>query len=125
MRENFAEKRRYPRLDLRNPMRYRRLEASSSGFKGSLIRNISEGGARMTIYEFLPRNLKLAIEIPLLTEAESVKGTCRVAWARKAAFSEQYDVGIEFDSLGCEDAGRIAKFVVFKTANESRMGADN
>lgn len=125
MSEDFAEKRRYPRLNLRNPMSYKRIETGASAFKGSLIRNISEGGARMTIYEFLPRNLKLAVEIPLLTGVESVKGTCRVAWVRKAAFGEQYDVGVEFDSLGCEDAGRIAKFVLFKTTDESQIGTDN
>ncbi|GAH21513.1 unnamed protein product, partial [marine sediment metagenome] len=50
----------------------------------------------MAIYEFLSLNLNLSVEIPLGTGTAPMKGTCRVAWIKKAAFSEQYDAGLEF-----------------------------
>ena len=104
------EKRKGPRFSSRIPMRYKKLERSSQEFKGSLMRNISAGGARMTIYEFLPLNFRLVAEIPLISGLKPLQGVCRVAWVEKAAFSEQYDVGLEFLNLNQEDKKQITEF---------------
>ena len=111
MRENFVERRKYPRLNFHIPIRYRKIGANAQEFKGSLIKDISEGGAKMTVYEFLPLNLRLAMEIPLVSGTRPVQGTCRVAWVNKTAFNEQYDVGLEFINLDQKDTGQIAKFI--------------
>ena len=113
---DFREKRKYPRLDFSSPMRYRKLKTDDQQFKGSLMRNISEGGVMMAIYEFLSLNLNLSIEIPLGTGTAPMKGTCRVVRIKKAAFSEQYDAGLEFVTLSQEDVTRIAKFIFNKSS---------
>ena len=115
MFSNNAERRRYLRLDSRIPMRYRKIETNIQEFKGSLMRNISEGGASMTIYEFLPLNLRLALEIPLMFGKKPLQGISRVAWVAKAAFGEQYDVGLEFVNLNHENLTQVAKFVFDKS----------
>jgi len=114
-----AEKRGHLRLDSRIPMRYRKIETNIPEFKGSLMRNISEGGVRMNIYEFLPLNSKLAAEIPLASGRKPVQGVCRVAWIRKAAFGEQYDVGTEFLNLNQGDEGQIARFIFDKSVERA------
>lgn len=116
MLENSQERRRYFRLDSRIPMRYRKIEANSQEFRGSLMKNISKGGVQMTVYEFLGRNLKLALEIPLESGISPVQGSSRVAWVRKTSFSEQYDVGIEFVNLNQGDGTQIATFISSKSA---------
>jgi c-di-GMP-binding flagellar brake protein YcgR len=116
MEGNREERRRHIRFDSLIPMRYRKIETDTQEYKGSLMRDISEGGARMTIYEFLPRNLKLATEIPLISGTKPLKGTCRVAWAVKAAFSEQYDVGVEFVNFNQEDRTQVAKYIFDRNA---------
>ena len=110
-----GERRRHVRLDSHIPMRYRKIETKPQELKGSLMKNLSIGGVRMTIYEFLPLNSKLAMEIPLMFGGKPVQGACRVAWVKKIAFGEQYDVGVEFVNLNQGDQTQIAKFIFDKS----------
>jgi c-di-GMP-binding flagellar brake protein YcgR len=112
--ESFVEKRKYPRCYSSLPIRYRKLEKKISESKGALIKNISEGGIKVVMHEFVPLNGKLAVEIPLASGQPSVKGTSRVAWMKKLAFSEQYEVGMEFLDLNQGDSLNIAKFIFTK-----------
>lgn len=112
------EKRKHPRFDFSMPMRYKRLEKDARAFKGSLIKNLSTGGAQVNTFEFLPLNVKLAVEIPLLSGVQPVKGICRVAWVRKAGFSEQYDTGVEFVDFGQENTEQLAKFIFDKNVEK-------
>jgi len=109
--QNFIEKRRHLRLDFSLPMRYRKVERSSQGFKGTLIKDISRGGLRMTAFEFLPLNLRLAMELPLVSGLKPVEGTARVAWVKQASLNPQYEVGVEFINLNHGDAEQITKFI--------------
>ena len=68
----------------------------------------------MATYEFLPLNLKLNIEIGLQSGTKPILGVGRVAWVTKAAFSEQYEAGVEFVDLNQEDKMQIADFVMDK-----------
>ena len=68
----------------------------------------------MTVYEFLARNLKLALEIPLASGIKPVQGISRVAWINKVSFNEQYDVGVEFVNLDQGDLMQIATFISTK-----------
>ncbi len=115
MAVNPGEKRRHPRLDSRIPISYRKLETDAAEFKGSLMQDISESGARMTINEFLPRDSKLSLQIHLASGRNSAQGACRVAWVRKAAFSEQYHAGVEFTGFSQEDEAQIARFILHKS----------
>jgi c-di-GMP-binding flagellar brake protein YcgR len=110
-----TEKREHLRFDSRIPMRYRRIETNIQEFKGSLMRNISEGGLMMSIYEFLPLNSKLAMEIPLVPGKRPIQEVCRVAWIAKAAFGEQYRVGAEFLNLNQAEGEQIAGFIFDKS----------
>lgn len=112
---NSREKRRHPRLNSRIPMSYRKLETDNAEFKGSLMQDISESGTRMTINEFLPLNSKLSLQIHLTSGRDSVQGACRVAWVRKAAFNEQYHVGVEFVGFSQGHEAQIARFILHKS----------
>jgi len=118
MRQDFMEKRKYQRFDSRIPVQYKRMQTNTAVFRGGLMKDISEGGARMSVYEFLSRDLKLLVEASLLTGVSPIRGTCRVAWVRKSAFGEQYDIGVKFDDFAQEDTKRIAKFVFLKALNK-------
>ena len=114
------ERRKHFRADFHIPMRYRQLEKNSPEFKGGLMRDISQGGARMTIFEFLPMHLNLAAEIPLISGAKPLKGTGRIAWVKKVAYGDQHDVGIEFTGIDHEDITQINEFVSWQKTGEKR-----
>ncbi|MBL7084885.1 MAG: PilZ domain-containing protein [Candidatus Omnitrophica bacterium] len=118
MFRNLRDRRRQFRLDFHIPMRYRKIETNSQEFKGSLMKDISEGGAKMTIHEFLPLNSRLAMQIPLMPGRKSVEGVSRIAWLKKAAFGEQYDAGLEFINLNQGDHLHIAKFIFNKSVEK-------
>lgn len=118
------EKRRYTRLAFCIPVRYRKITPDIQESKGSLTKDISERGAKMITYEFLPPNLTLIMEMPLISEMKPVKGICRVAWVAKTGFSERYDVGIEFVNLDQGDQARIAKFVFSESISERTINED-
>lgn len=108
---NFIEKRECPRYDLRIPLSYKKIEAKSREFKGSLLKNISLGGVRLSVYELLPQNLKLALEIPLRPGLKPIEAHSRVAWVRSLSYGEQYDIGVEFLKVSKEDNEQLAKFI--------------
>lgn len=110
------DKRRDFRLNLRIPMRYKKIQMHQQEFQGSLMHNLSARGVRMTVHEFLPLNSNLALEIPLTSTAKVVQGTARVVWVNKSGQGEQYEAGIEFVNLSQGDHGRIARFVFSNNA---------
>ena len=61
-------------------------------------KNVSQGGVRFLVHNFIPQSsylkIKLALE-PCLTCEALVK----IAWIRKNPCSEEYEVGVEFISL--------------------------
>ncbi len=120
MFETSRERRRCARLDFCSPMRYRRISPDAQEYKGSLMKDISEGGVKMTTYEFLPLNLKLVMEIPLIAERKPMRGICRIAWVMKTAFGERYDVGVEFINLDQGDQAHIARFVFSENISDTK-----
>lgn len=116
--QDFIEKRKHTRLKFNVPVRYRKIKADSQELKGTLIRDISRGGLKMLAYEFLPLNLRLAMEIPLVSGLKAVEGTARVAWVKKTGITPQYEVGVEFVNLNQGDAEQIAKFVLDQSARK-------
>jgi len=108
------EKRQHIRLNLRIPMRYKKLETQGEEFKGSLVQDISAGGARMNIHEFLPLNSRLSLEIPMGSARKAIGGTARVIWTNRSGLGDQYNTGLEFLHLNQGDHARIANFIFAK-----------
>lgn len=63
-----------------------------------LTRDISQGGVRFLIHDFIPQgsclNIKLTLEPCLSCEA-----LVKIAWIRENSFSQEYEVGVEFISM--------------------------
>ncbi len=88
-----AEKRRYRRIQLRHPVQFQSQNATLAG--GSLSCDLSEGGARVDTYDFLPLGTELTLQIRLAVE-KIVEYVGRVVWVRKIPFADRYQVGLEF-----------------------------
>ncbi len=108
---DFIEKRSCPRLNLRIPISYKRIDSFPQEPKGSLLRNISLGGLSIAAYEFLPHNLKLALDVPLQLGLKPLAAVSRVAWVKKASISDRYQAGIEFVSMDSKDKQQLQTFL--------------
>ena len=88
-----AEKRRHRRVQLRQPISFQSVDSALKG--GSLSCDLSEGGARVDTYDFLPLGTELTLQIRLAVE-KIVEYVGRVVWIRKFPFADRYQVGLEF-----------------------------
>ena len=85
--------RQYPRFSFRESVAYQTGDAPSSG---SLAGDISQGGLRLTVKEFIPLNTVVNLNILLSDPVRVVPAKGRVVWVREDPNGERFDVGIQF-----------------------------
>ncbi|MBN1353654.1 MAG: PilZ domain-containing protein [Candidatus Omnitrophica bacterium] len=108
---NLDEKRKFPRLEASLPLRYKELSGNTYLTKGTLTKNISEGGTRFVIDRFLSLASHLVLEIKLPMHSKPVKTISKIAWIRKQPTGATYEIGNQFLAMSDEDESLISKFV--------------
>ena len=105
-----AERRRYKRVDFREPVQFGSVNPVRCG--GCLSCDLSEGGLRVNVNEFVPPGTGLTLQIPLAAQ-KFVEHAGRVAWVSKLPFMERYQLGLEFskDEMFCVARNEIGLFV--------------
>ena len=112
MVEPFPEERRqFPRLNHAHPVQMRNLYRPQELFTGSLSRDLSAGGVRVTSNGFLPRDSRLVVELILPESLKRIRAIGRVAWVREFPVSGTCDVGLQFVQFSPEDRESIAGYV--------------
>jgi c-di-GMP-binding flagellar brake protein YcgR len=109
---NSAEdKRRYKRVDAGFAVQYRDLKKIADLQKGSLLRNISEGGVCFNSREFMSLACRLVLNITLPNTIKPIKAISKVAWIRRLPNGDQYELGNQFLEIAKEDRAQITDFV--------------
>lgn len=88
-----AEKRRYKRIRVHQPVQLHPKDSALG--RGSLSCDLSEGGACVDMYDFVPLGAELTLQIRLAAE-KVVEHIGRVVWIRKLLFADRYQAGLEF-----------------------------
>ena len=96
------EKRRFSRIIFKQPVQFQLKDPIQLG--GSLSFDLSEGGVRIRLNDFIPLAAELTIQIQLTIE-QTVDCVGRVVWVRKVPFSDSYHAGLEF--IATESLGRV------------------
>ncbi|MDO8525349.1 MAG: PilZ domain-containing protein [Candidatus Omnitrophota bacterium] len=112
--ENYnsaEEQRRYKRVNTNLALEYKDLRKASEIPKGSLLRNISEGGICFNSKDFMSLACRLVLNINLPNDARPIKAISKVAWIRRLPFGEQYELGSQFLEISKEDRTHITDFV--------------
>ncbi|MDD5436145.1 MAG: PilZ domain-containing protein [Candidatus Omnitrophica bacterium] len=112
--ENYIsaeEKRRYKRVGADVPLQYRDLRKSAELPKGSVLRNISEGGVCFSSKEFMSLACRLVLTITLPNNPKPLKAISKVAWIRRLPVGDQYELGNQFLEIAKEDKVTISEFV--------------
>lgn len=94
---SFEEKRKYPRVRLDDAVRFQYDDPGRFG--GSLGCDISEGGIRIDLNDFVPLNTKLSMEVHLSPQ-NIVECMGKVVWVRKSRYGDRYQAGLEFLESG-------------------------
>ncbi len=88
-----TDNRQHPRFPFRESVAY---QTGGSPSCGSLAGDISEGGLRLTVREFIPLNTIISLNIRLSDPVRVVPARGRVVWVMEDFDGERFDVGIEF-----------------------------
>ena len=90
------ENRQYPRYLFKHAVKYQIGEYSITD--GSLSRDLSCGGICLTVSQFVGVKEPVLIYLQRHDEAGVIALKGKVAWVKMLADSEQYQIGIKFDS---------------------------
>ncbi len=108
--EHPPEWRQFPRLKVSVPIQFRSVLKPHDPFAGSLSKDLSAGGVRLTSPTFLPKEARLVVVLSL-PNARQVRAIGRVAWVKGQSLSETYDSGIQFIEIESEDQRMIKEYV--------------
>ena len=87
------ERRQFHRVYRAQAVRFQLKDPSQFG--GCLSCDLSQGGIRVQLNEFVPLGTEMTLQIQLSDESV-VDCPCRVAWVEKNRFGDRYQAGLEF-----------------------------
>jgi len=105
------EKRRFPRLEGYLPLKYKDLRKTADEFRGTVSKNISEGGIRFRSDRFISLARRLVIEINIPALEEPLRAIAKIAWIKKLPAGDDYEMGNQFLEISRRDKDIIKNFV--------------
>ncbi|MFH0771873.1 MAG: PilZ domain-containing protein [Candidatus Omnitrophota bacterium] len=108
---DFSERREHPRVGVAMPVSYRGIRQSGDSAMNAITRDISRGGIRLLVDEFISVFTRLVVDISIPSTVKPVRVVSKVAWVRKRPHGDQYEVGMQFIDIPEEDRRGIFEFV--------------
>jgi len=109
--EPLVERRQHPRLPYAEPTQYRDVFKPHELFAGSLPKDLSAGGLRLTTPRFIAKDSRLVVLFCLPDSLRQIRTICRVVWERAHPFGGGYEYGLQFIEMTADDKEAIAGFV--------------
>ena len=108
---SIMENRKHRRVEAFVPLRYKELRGNTYLTKGTLSKNLSEGGTRFSADRFIPLSAHLMIEMRLPKIPRDIKMVSKIAWIKKLPAGGDYEIGSNFLAMSGEDEKLISTFV--------------
>ena len=106
-----SEKRKYARIESRFPLKYKDLKGVADGFRGTVSKNVCEGGIRFRSDRFISLACRLVVELNLPTIEKPLRAVSKITWIKKLPAGDDYEVGNQFLEISREDKELIRSFV--------------
>ena len=98
---NTQDKRQFRRMTHSEPVQYQLKDPGQFG--GCVSKDLSGGGVRILLNDFVPLNEELYLKIRLAGDS-IIECMGRVAWVEKSRFEDTYQVGLDFS----QDESRLS-----------------
>jgi len=108
---SLVEKRTHPRIRVSAPIRYQELNGNTYLAKGTLTKNLSEGGVRFKTDAFIPMSCQLVIEIKLPGSVKPIKAVSKIAWITKLPTGDDYETGNHFLAMSDADEKLLSDYL--------------
>lgn len=109
--DDFPERRQQPRVNTTMSVQYRGIRQASDAVVTAIARDISTGGVRLLVNEFISVFTRLVLDIAIPFAPKPVRVVSKIAWVRKRPYGEQYEVGAQFTDISEEDKRGLFDFV--------------
>lgn len=106
-----SERRRFRRTALDSSVRYKFRYGNEFG--STLTRDISAGGLRINVDKFIPINTDFVVEFGLDRFSNLISAVAKVVWAKRLGFSDNYQLGLEFQEINESCRKSICDYVKF------------
>jgi len=106
-----SERRKFARLESRFPVKYKDLKGAGAESRGTISKNISEGGIRFRSDRFISLACRLVVELNLPKMVEPIKAVSKITWIRKLPAGDDYEVGNQFLEIRRKDKESIRDFI--------------
>ena len=110
-KDDFPERRQQPRVNTAVSVQYRGIRQSEDSVINAISRDISTGGVRLLVNEFISVFTRLILDIAIPSAPKPVRVVSKVAWIRKRPYGEQYEVGAQFTDMPEEVKRGVFDFV--------------
>ena len=107
----ISEKRRHQRLETRFPLKYKNLKTSNVESRGTVSKNVSEGGVRFRSDRFISLACRLVVELNLPSMEKPIRAVSKIAWIKKLPAGDDYEVGNQFLEISKEDKNTIRSLI--------------
>lgn len=114
MNDRPTEKRKFKRVGVYIPIRYRNnVYIATSCQKGGVVRDIGLGGFRL-VNDFLPIESKISVEIYVRETDIPIIAEASIVWVQKISSSERYCLGVMFTDITYENLTRLRRYIEMK-----------
>ncbi len=105
----MQERRRYVRIPESSQISYEVIPSLKS--ENYITKDISEGGIRFLVHEFIPKDSVLKIRLTLKKITFSFETVAKIKWIRQLPHSDKYEVGVEFMDMPNKAAEYLVNYI--------------
>jgi len=105
----MEERRKFVRISESSQISYQLVQDKKAG--DYLTRDISQGGLRFFVHEFIPVNSMLKIRVNLEKQLFAIEAVVKVAWVKEIPLSERFEIGVEFVNIPIDVTQSIIEYI--------------
>lgn len=105
----MQERRKYVRIPDNSRVSYSMVNAKDKG--DCLVKDISVGGIRFLVHQFIPKNSLLKIRVVLCNTSAAFEGVVKVMWTRQLPYSSDHEVGVQFVDIPKKSTEQLLEYV--------------
>jgi c-di-GMP-binding flagellar brake protein YcgR len=106
----MEERRRYVRIPENLEISYKVIPAGEKP-SSYTTRDVSEGGIRFLVHDFIPKDSRLKIRLALCKDSVVIEALVHLVWINKSMHGDSYEIGVEFLDISQKAAELLANCI--------------
>lgn len=105
----MEERRKYIRVPDSSQISYKCI--SKEHVDEQLTKDVSQGGIRFVVHDFVPKDSYLKIRLTLSKTSASFEAMVRVVWTKRIPYRDGYELGVEFVDISPQAVQHLVNYI--------------